>query len=413
VLRLIGSQFIECSDKRLLEQIECSEEDVEGHLRKFDNVVLFIDELNALSEGLTVDRDCGDLLRKMFLDVEGRYLVFTTHWLMTMETITKVDNPLQTYMASSYGTSRGVIIGTMPESTDITDLKKMAVSCHWLTRAEVAIYGGIPSLIYCVKENQTPSPIERVIGCKFDEAQMNLVLPQLALEVIDGYRLIKHMALRQFDSFSTVTEDGKAKWPLCYISSILKFQSIETDASKFIVSLCSDLLTYAGEIGSGKDWETIVHIAVTFRCICQQHFGKYAPFNIITSGVRPNVKCAKLTSSSLEDARSEIKNICGENSEPTLWVFVPSCSSFPLFDGFIVYHTSQGFYTIGYQIKLNRDYPNHKIVFPSWVNKGILIRGNATETVAESKETRWQYFSKKDVKTFLGHSLESLIPDQW
>ena len=42
-----------------------------------ENVVLLIDELNSL--GAPVDGDAAKILREMFLDRSGRFLVFSSH----------------------------------------------------------------------------------------------------------------------------------------------------------------------------------------------------------------------------------------------------------------------------------------------------------------------------------------------
>ena len=77
-------------------------------------------------------------------------------------------------------------------------------------------------------------------------------------------------ALRQFDSYSSIDRYGMIKWPMCYISLTVTYRVYNTNAANFIADLCQTLEVYAEERGSGKDWDAMLHIAIIFRCICQQ-----------------------------------------------------------------------------------------------------------------------------------------------
>jgi hypothetical protein len=66
------------------QRIVVDREALDKHLGD-DNVVLLIDELNILGAGMPLDSDAAALLREMFLDRAGRYLVFTSHVPVSME----------------------------------------------------------------------------------------------------------------------------------------------------------------------------------------------------------------------------------------------------------------------------------------------------------------------------------------
>jgi len=108
-------------------------------------VVLLIDELNALSRLL--DRAGAKFLREEFLDHPKRYLVFTTHVLMNLETGTETLG--RTPFASDLISSRSYRTVHMPQCFDLNELRKMP-GCAALTKAFVSISSGIPSLIYSV-----------------------------------------------------------------------------------------------------------------------------------------------------------------------------------------------------------------------------------------------------------------------
>ena len=135
ILRLIGVQFINVPQGRQA-ALKFNQDQVLQALTKTANglpVVLLVDELNSLRKPLDLNGAC--LLREEFLDKEDRYLVFATHEPMNVD----IDN------------RRGFISlpVQMPFSTDVAAYHAMFDDASIVpTPAQVAIYGGIPSLLY-------------------------------------------------------------------------------------------------------------------------------------------------------------------------------------------------------------------------------------------------------------------------
>jgi hypothetical protein len=146
ILRLIATQLLGSASARLPHTaIECDEAELDAHIGEIPTVLL-IDELNVL--GVPLDIEAGLLLRRMFLDKANRYLVFTTHVPMN------VDMPASSVMGSSLAlpsSDRGCHVVSLPTCMNEMELQRMGDDCSGLTHAEVAYYGGIPSLVYAVK----------------------------------------------------------------------------------------------------------------------------------------------------------------------------------------------------------------------------------------------------------------------
>jgi hypothetical protein len=146
ILRLIGMQLTDCSKEEALNLV-VDRAALVKHLEG-NNIVLLIDELNNLRN---LDEDAAGLLRSLFLDLPGRYLVFTSHFPVSIEanTIRAVDLMGQQARPSD----RGIITVDMSIAHTLDDLKLMSKSCAALTEQEAAWYGYIPSLVYCFKND--------------------------------------------------------------------------------------------------------------------------------------------------------------------------------------------------------------------------------------------------------------------
>ena len=93
ILRLIASQLINTGGSTSVDLV-CDEEYLEKYIRESERpFILLIDELNCL--GNPLQTDAAILLRKMFLDPADRYLVFSTHVYLTVDsTVNALGQPM-------------------------------------------------------------------------------------------------------------------------------------------------------------------------------------------------------------------------------------------------------------------------------------------------------------------------------
>ena len=165
ILRVIAVQLIDESHKG--SRIQCSKDELEKYIQSAVTTtgrpfILLIDELNSLS--YPPDQDAAQLLREMFLDPKNRYLVFSTHRPVYID---GRPTPVSALMGSPQPkpSDRGVNFVRMPESWNLRELQAISMKCSGITKAEIALYGGIPSLLYCTKVVSTGSAGLRI---KFD-----------------------------------------------------------------------------------------------------------------------------------------------------------------------------------------------------------------------------------------------------
>jgi hypothetical protein len=396
ILRMIAAQLVTPSSPERMVDIECDEIALDRYIGD-DPFVLLIDELDDLAHD-SIDRDANQLLRAMFLDKKNRYLVFTNRIPLTVD-----DGFLH---------SRGCRVVPMPVETDLRMLWTMDGCYHNVTPAEVALYGGIPSLIYSVKHLNEMKPRERFNSCVFTSFNSDALLGELLTELVDGRRVADHRSLRCFDAFSSAPESGLIQWPLCYISCILS-RCPETEITTELIGCIASLEALCQTLESGKDWEVIVQFALILRCC--YHEGDY-PFHkieeYVPSRCLPDVTVFKPFARDSAGAHAEIKQHCAGLMGPTLVVVIPRYAKFPLFDAFVAFHNpGKDLYVSGIQMKLGRAVPKARGNSFQWVSRGYLVRGLPAEASYETDF--WHYLNSAELNELLGVSLSVLQPRQW
>ena len=283
----------------------------------------------------------------------------------------------------------------------------MSNRCDAITPAEVMLYGGIPSLIYSVKAMNEMSPEERFFKKIVRHSCDSGLLKLFVSSIITGQRIHE---IARFDEFSTVSEDGKIRWPLCYIACILRAFELN-EATNAVCNNCDSLSTYAQETETGKEWECVLNIAIIFRCLYQAYYGSDSPFSIVPLGTKPTVKCRTIPPEieTFPAVMEQIPQILNSEPTPCLLVLVPSYSKFPDVDGFVVYRVEQQQVVYGYQAKTGRAYPKKDA--PQWVSRAFLLRGKSP--AMGSLKRGWEYMCSEDVQQLLGYSLKPMYPDTW
>jgi hypothetical protein len=396
ILRMIAAQLVTPSSPERMVDIECDEIALDRYIGE-DPFVLLIDELDDLAHD-PIDRDANQLLRAMFLDKKNRYLVFTTRIPLTVD-----DGFLH---------ARGCRVVPMPVETDLRMVWTMDGCYHNVTSAEVALYGGIPSLIYSVKHLNEMKPQERFNSCVFTSFNSDALLGELLTELVDGRRVAMHRSLRCFDAFSSAPESSLIQWPLCYISCLLS-RCPQTEIRRELIGCIASLEALCQTLESGKDWEVIVQFALILRCC--YHEGGY-PFHqmeeYVPPGCLPDVTVFKPFARDSAGAHAEIKQHCAGFMGPTLVVVIPRYAKFPLFDAFVAFHNpGKDLYVLGIQMKLGRAVPKARGNSFQWVSRGYLVRGLPAEASYETDF--WHCLNSAELNQLLGVSLSALQPCQW
>jgi hypothetical protein len=373
------------------------------------NVVLIIDELNALSE--TPDQSAANLLRSEFLDKEKRYLAITTHIPMDVDRKYPASAVIgERNNESGIISDRGVYSIHMPLSVDLEQLRGMSEACSALTPFEAVFYGGIPSVIFSIKGNQF-FPSHRVHNLIDRVCSRDIAVESFLEWVLMGS--CRDPNLKVFYRFGTVLPSAVHQFPLCYINALLVIWFDQ----KCFSALYDRIVTYGAEVQTGMDWETVVQYAVMMRCVysCKNRDDS-GPFDILPSARKRTKFRFIAVPGEHETVDSLIAYVEGELvhcTDPTLVMVNSQFAKFPTFDGLVWYHDPASSPVcppiVGYQCKLGRSGTNWNV--PDSVRKGVLIRGKPR--VSTFRKQKWEYFSDTQVKEFVGSSLEPLIPTNW
>lgn len=393
-----------------------AQDDLLGHIQRTagdSKVILLIDELNMLAGG-PLGAEVVDFLKQHFLDKAGRYLVFTSHVPLNTDEISNYK--LAPYYPTSTPSPRGVVTVHQPHSIELEHLRAMP-GCQSLTSAEVAIYGGIPSLIYSAKGHDAYTPRQRFLSQHIEivSDKQTAVLGWFIRQVLgddDGVISAESAHFTQFYSFASIPTANEAWWPMCYISCILNlFPVLRTLPFAELVEI--HLNSAASRVASGVDWELIVQAALMLRCIDAKINGTTGPFDIAERGVFPDVECHTLVGeiTTLDQAHSAIITKLKDVKRPTIILFACSYADFPDYDGFIAYASPSRPRIFGHQEKRGRAYPKRPAPAGDWINKSLHLRGIAP---AKANQLRgWVYLSRMEILHLLGSSLKPLYPAAW
>jgi hypothetical protein len=362
-------------------------------------VVLLIDELNALCRPL--DRAGAKFLREEILDHPKRYLVFTSHVLMNLESDSKTISETlgRAQSVPNQISSRTYRTVHMPQCFDLSELRLMP-QCAALTKAFVSLCSGIPSLIFSVASlhEETLSDRFNRLGITVSAREHSSLLCHFIGEVL---------SCRRFDVVSSILEVEKIQWPMFYIGCICKLFT-KCEPSLFISRLiCNDLLTYSQTEEGGKDWEVIIAVAVILRSLYSMHYGALGPFEICPPDIYPNVVCISTVLPTLEEVLGVIAKFYSATKNATILIVSLGYNKFADFDLLVCYGCEANHFVCdGYQMKLSRAYPKRDI--PNGIRQGFLFRGKAP--AISNIKGGWKYLSENEIIEFLGFSLRPLIP---
>jgi hypothetical protein len=417
ILRLIAVQLCDYSQVES-QRIVVDREALDKHLGD-DNVVLLIDELNMLGAGMPLDRDAAALLREMFLDRAGRYLLFTSHVPFSIEAYEYVaDSFLSTVAVSNFPPSlRGILTVDMSLARTLEELRNMSKECEALTEEYAAWHGYIPSLIYSLKNHVGHvTPAKRFQNMEFhvpaDPSKKVEILHEFVLELLTGTR--SPVVSRYYSAFASVDDKLMVSYPLCYVKEI--FQRFNYySATEMLTTILSQLESHMDSEHSGLAWECTVKVAIILRMLESRWYGTAGPFKLVPEGTKPMSAFCTLPDDcdTLKDARDRIDLMVAKYTVPTL-VYVGSDNAhFPTFKGFMVYtHDASPATTkiVGFQMKTGDVKPINAIDKQLFNGGAILIRGQArAKNLGESKEG-WEYMTSEQVRAFLGKSLLLAAP---
>lgn len=412
LLKAIASCFVHESVD--LSACNITEASILAHIEKAPKpMILLIDELNSLKYPL--DEETSMFLKENFLDKRNRYLVYTTHLFM------EVDDPTMVATTWHY---RDMKIISPSECFNVKEMKKLP-GCEAVTSAEVALYGGIPSLVYSVK-NKLFSPEERFIfffqrNLRLSEIEKREMFKDFVECIISGGPT---NSLQLFEKFASGGKGYRLKFPLCYLKYICKL----LQGNGMISSLIDFFLDTSETVTDRREKELkkIFEMAILFQGFNLISGRGDGPFGI-SQGFSPirepyavehfflPIQAANVDK--LEAARSFIMSKLSTRNIncTTFYLFSPQDDQFPIFDGFICFRRALADPIIyAYRIKTTTSTFDHPKGIEDWIDQGIFICGEApVVTIQRSLSQFWLKASPAGIKRLLGYSLRDLMPLYW
>ena len=433
ILRCIASQLIDCTEDEAL-NICCDKDALDAYIAATlptRGFVLLVDELSALGP---LDSDAKRLLRELFVNPEGRYIVITSQVPMTLDE----------YRSHELGASqglRGPTIIPLSYTLNIHDLRSMSKACEALTPLQALWLGGIPSLIYSTyvtKEltleqlfNMHPFPQSTDY-----KSHLNL-FSHFTLEFICGRR---HMGGTDvFDKYTSIPCQNNYIWSLCYAAYIVKgFATTLSHLSPLIQCFneieamvnsekCQNYDQSNSDLGQENWQKKIIEIAILFRCYNNIHHCNCLPFRmsgtmddalrgtnrLVTYSRAETVLYLHIPShiTSIDTAYEFINshNSIAHIDTPTIALFTIDYTDFLMFDGFLVFsyrtpsstgHNSDeklSSYTViaGYKVttaSTATEVSTYTVVpIPKWVNGGGWLLQMHNEPITDTTTTLAEY----------------------
>ena len=310
--------------------------------------ILLVDELNFL-KGLTSKTpqayEFGDFIRSNFLSDAGRYFIFTSHVLGTVDSFGAVID-------TSAASSRGMDVQTLPRVDNFRDILHLNPSID--TPLKAIYYGLLPGLIY--DQHMFKGPNAKMIDAVmiFNEltvkdketwminilkslftGDIDLVPPQL--RILLTTRRVEHAAK---------SDNAKISWVpyiLGYVlcRTTLTEGSWHADATRSLAMLCSELPSIRG--GSGKGYEYLFAIAALARSIARLPDGVLLPeewFENPAVEVVLNPFKAGAAGKALNDCKTWAdlqKGFHVKRAQPTVAIFLPGHAFFRSYDVIAAY----------------------------------------------------------------------------
>ncbi|CAE7763956.1 unnamed protein product, partial [Symbiodinium necroappetens] len=386
-------------------RIRCRPHVLEEYLKDKNDVVLIVDELNVLLKPSESDgyAAVGAFLREQFLDPAGRCLIFSTHVPTSLG--------LSHLLGEGSGSSRTAEIVEMPRSDDMQKLRGMHEQCEALTPCEAVYYGRIPSLMYSVKTQCNSfnmlSRFQAIASAQPTEALTKCFLS----EFFTGERGADSAPIRAFDSLTESPASGQIRWILAYVGKMCSHLGLSG-----IAAWVEEIPRLSGKVESGLDWEAIVLVALSLRCV-QAKYGYVHPLlNLPELDEVKGVFLKNVPQDWCKTLPDMVKwwkqRTVSPDAFPYIAVLSPNYAKTEVVDAAWIYqqNSASNYVVRGLQDKLGGRTAVPSADMPDGM-LGLLMRGKAPSTGKQAKG--WVYPSSRDIRDFLGASLSALYPSDW
>jgi hypothetical protein len=442
MLRTIAEQLIDCNltdTKNIIVSETLLDQYIEAQIKRTRKpFVLLIDELNTLSKKMPVDEECSTLLKSIFLDKPNRYLIFSTHIPLDLDTISTSLSSSKTF--ASCNSPRDVKVLNMPICFDIAEMGKMKPTNYFTdlplseSVANIFLVQGIPSLYSSWQYNQneiTPTlrfhrELKYVPRPKAAEAKE--ILQTFLETMIDGMGITRTQ-IQIFQSFSSVSVNKKHSnnllevpivmtFPILYLRCILMWFIRESDLSneyvcavRSMIDVLDQLFLQSAVDVKGKIWEVIFLQGLLQHLTVSLLSGRaLSIFPLLDIPVVKSLRVVFLDKNidNVNKLETGIQKDMGDDEAHSIVVFYPKFDRFPFLDFVLCYKDIDGkVKSFGFQGKSGEAVPTQTKYFPHWIDKMYLFRGKPKESNRRTRSD-WVYLVRGNIRDILGVSLSQL-----
>ncbi|GKY93688.1 hypothetical protein MPSEU_000336000 [Mayamaea pseudoterrestris] len=389
-----------------------------------NRVILLIDELSNLRLTSNDESDLGAFLRDTFLDLPGRYLIFTSHVLGAVETV--LDN-----VDSSGGSSRTVIVQRLPIAFDLNDAvlhldPRMRGPCQ-------ALYHGlVPGLIYDQRERRHANLKQKAALRIFNSREMHdkekwikSILNSFVSGNGDKVPPELHILLTAIPhdtAYPPSRNLAKISWAPSILQCVLRNTELQEkswllEAKESLALLCDRLKAADGPSVNG--YKYLFAIAYLSRSIAEHPFGdvlpaawfdepglqvQWNPFNlslIESLSFNDSVKWCELE-----------RSVNVKGPQPTIAIFFSDCKYFERYDLIALLMKND---TIVDQraFQLTQTSANARLdPLDDFKGESYLVEGIALEEMSRNAQ-KWNVMNDVDCEGYFGVSGRHWTPTMW
>ena len=381
--------------------------------------LLLIDELNNLEELTLLQSEKATafarFVKDFFLSPCGRYFIFSTHVLSTLECLGE-------YMDPPAASERYVIVQDLPLVDNLTTAKVLKSN---LRGAREAIYYGLmPGLIFtqgtkpqnavAIKRQRQVNRYNRETSSERRTRGFIAILKSLILGKISDHDFPVHFHAL-LDASSSPSGSELVNWAPYHLEFVLDNLQVDDASYNMIKSsmaqLCKQILE--SKECSGDGWEALFVLFLLARFLTSSWIDPILPELAFESSTKPVVHFNEALQDTVLDHCvnwNDLKAGFLPKKRPTISLFYPSFAMFEAYDVIAIFsENSKMNHILGYQLKEGKQNATMK---PENFFRSIVVKGTPPRKTTPQK-SNWMVAGEDDINDFFGVSGKHWTPQEW
>ena len=382
--------------------------------------LLIVDELNNLDKLAVKDsaetKKMVDFIKTYFLKEQGRYFVFSTHTLSTLECF-------GVYMEHSSNSDRGVLLQELPLVEDLASAKALNENLKGVR--EAIYYGLMPGLIH---DRSKRSPRSVLVkwnsrmnehNKKTPEKRKKAFLDVLKSLINGDVSLVPTQFHTFLDAVNAAAGSERVRWSPHHLEFVLRKLALDDDEDDYLAKskgeLCKNVLTAKEQSGDG--WEALFVLFLLARCVTKSWREPILPDvgRFFESGEKTVVLfnqpfCGRFKLLDKCECWSDLEKEILPGEAPTISIYYPTHAKFRAYDVILVASEKKKITgKVGYQCKEGKNDATQGV--EQEFDSSFVLKGPSP--VDSSHKVSWIIPSDDDIDAFFGVSGKHWTPKQW